>query len=365
MLNHYTYGGGISSIIVFIFGFFICLFIEDAKVILNKYHIYTILFWICFLISTLFSPYITIKRDMLTFLIAITFFILATSINYNDKEIKYIIYSYIFISLISALNIIWNVIRNHTVTYKRYSTSFFGVDKDPNYASAYIVPAVFILFYLLIKKKANLRYKLVLFIILFIISLGIISTGSRAAFLFIVLSYFINIVFFIFHKKKHRIFKIFTLTILLCLLCIAIRFLVPSDLLSRVTNLSNYKNDSRLVLWLETLKLFIKYPLLGVGLNGANSYLTSQGYHHSHNVYIDILSGSGIIGFLLYILILFNILNVKKSDKAFIFGYMLTSLGPLFFINGFNAPVFWIPMLISGIIHKHSWNSDRKFEEIL
>ena len=366
-VNNFKYGGGISSIIIFIIGFGAFAFLSGAKFKLTIIHALFFLFWFFATISTMISPLVNLQQDSISFLIAVAFLVLATSVNYSEREIKLVLSSYICTAFISSINIIYNVIIGHQATWNRYSTSFFGIDKDPNYASAYIVPAVMILLYTIFFKPSKEK-KWLYISLLVVTTLGTISTGSRGAFLFLLFCY-VYIFLIITFKASKRIRTVLVFGVIgLALLVfwnLAINYF-PESMVVRLATVSSYTEDStRLNIWKEGIKVFFEYPLIGGGLNGGNSYLLSRGYPHSHNVYLDILTNTGLIGSLIFILIIFNILKVKKDDKLFIIGAIVVFLGPLFFINGFNTPSFWIPLIILVILQKNSLRTNKKISDLV
>ena len=92
-------------------------------------------------------------------------------------------------------------------------------------------------------------------------------------------------------------------------------------------------------------------------MDAANSYLSRIGMHDTHNLFIDILVGQGLVGILLLCLTLVNFIRVKKRDRQLMIIIVISSFAPLFFINGFNTASFWAPMILCQILsnysHKH------------
>jgi O-antigen ligase len=367
-VNNFKYGGGISSIIVFIIGFGVSLLLGEIRFKLTRIHFLFYFFWFVICISTIISPLVDVKQDLFSFLVAVIFFMMVTSVSYNSKEIKLILLAYISTALIGSVNIIHNVMTDHQAAWHRYSTSFFGVDKDPNYASAFIVPAIMILLYTILfngQKRNTWLY----ITALVIITIGTVSTGSRAAFLFVLVCYTFNFVVYLFKSNKSRIKSVVTFIsiggVLTLFWNLALDYF-PESMVTRMTSLSSYTNDSvRTSIWEVGIKVFFEHPIIGVGLNGGNEYLLARGNHNSHNVYLDILTGTGIVGSIVFITILYNFSKVKSGNKLYILGIMAVMLGPLFFINGFNTPSFWIPMIILGILQKYSLQTKKAIYEWL
>ncbi|MCY1689908.1 O-antigen ligase family protein [Exiguobacterium sp. SL14] len=178
------------------------------------------------------------------------------------------------------------------------------------------------------------------------------NLGSRGAFLFVIFSYIYNLIYVLFSKTINR--KIFIFIVSSVIFSLIYAFKTSSNIsfsLNRITTVSSYTEDTiRLDLWKRSLEIFYDNPIIGVGLNGANDYLVNNGYHNSHNVFIDILTSGGLLGVLIFITIILLMIRVKKFNLVFILGFVFVMFGPLFFINGFNTLSFWIPFFLVGII---------------
>jgi len=76
------------------------------------------------------------------------------------------------------------------------------------------------------------------------------------------------------------------------------------------------------------LELFENHPLVGVGINNFRAY--SPGGLYSHNNYVELLAGVGLIGtmtfYSIYVFIFQKILRVYKTDIKFIFTFFLIVL---------------------------------------
>ncbi len=74
--------------------------------------------------------------------------------------------------------------------------------------------------------------------------------------------------------------------------------------------------------------LFENHPLVGVGINNFKAY--SPGGLYSHNNYVELLAGVGLVGsmifYSIYIFLFQKILQIKKTDVKFIFTFFLIVL---------------------------------------
>jgi O-antigen ligase len=167
------------------------------------------------------------------------------------------------------------------------------------------------------------RKKIIKFISIAIVMIALIQTGSRGAFL----GQFIVLVL-ILYKKRHKInaVKVGVFVILGFLLVLSLPLFQGQDVFTRFKkadneDLSGYSHG-RLNAWPLMLKEYSKKPILGYGFNSFSrefSIKYTGKPFATHNEYIDILFTLGIIGFLLFVLIFYNIWKVlKKNDDLLI-----------------------------------------------
>jgi O-antigen ligase len=113
-------------------------------------------------------------------------------------------------------------------------------------------------------------------------------------------------------------------------------------------------NDSRLALWDVALTVFKDHPFIGGGMAAASVVTRTVLGNDSHNVFIDILCNSGILGSIFFLLYFFNSsLKTLKINRSFIFSMAIVFLMPLFFINGFNTASFYLPLILMSQFSKY------------
>ncbi|WP_433959450.1 O-antigen ligase family protein [Cytobacillus horneckiae] len=352
IVNGFQFGVGFSGVFPAILLFILFLIIEKKELHFTKKHFYILLFWVLAAISTLFSKEVIPERNIITFLFFVLFFIICTGINYSRRDITFILNSYIFIASVSSINIIWNFILENAYGWQRYSLEVFGIYRDPNYVSAFIIPAIGIVIYFILFQNNYSKYtKLFYYFSLLIMSLGMLSTGSRAAFILSVMVLMYNLISFLMNiLKSKNIYRILIILFSLFVCGVLLKNHLPESIVIRLTSFSEYSEDIRVGLWEQALELFEKYPLFGAGMEAANKYLVSLGKHNSHNVFLDILIGQGLVGISLFLLIIKEFIFVKKTHIYFMTLMVLGSFGPLLFINGFNTASFWSPMILCGVL---------------
>lgn len=160
-----------------------------------------------------------------------------------------------------------------------------------------------------------------------IILSGIVVSGTRSAYIAILIQ--LLLVYFVYIKRngfnvsQYRK-QIITGIILSVLIAAAIMILYnDAFLIKRVFSTFSF-NNPRLILWQDSLNLFLKYPLSGCGIamfpaafedvysNMLRYADASTAHDHAHSNYIHILCTAGVIGLAAYIFMLFGIFRAAS-----------------------------------------------------
>jgi len=270
------------------------------------------------------------------------------------------------------------------------SISSFG---QPNYLACWLVIVLPLTAYLFSSAKNNwLRY---LWLIFFITELAaLFSTGSRAAFLVFLIT---SIPWLIWYFAQNKILsrrKIFIFILSgLAILVLFIRFLFISNP-QRFQELTDFKKGSAFVraeLWQAGLKAISKKPLLGYGLDNqpeayVEYYKTDWAVYarpntysdRAHNLILDILLTSGIIGLAFFIYffrwLYLNLWRASLKGKnkalaAFLLWSLTAYLASLLF--NFSVPAtniyFWLIVSLSVILSDEpllSFKAEQKISEL-
>ena len=135
----------------------------------------------------------------------------------------------------------------------------------------------------------------------------LVASGSRTA----LASFAIGLIAFIIFIKMRTWFKIYFLVFSISSVFILFLYFAESDLIkSRVQSSLEQKDTAgRIEIWDTVLPIFYNSPILGVGLTGyAEVVVPVYGETTSpHNVYIEVLCYTGIVGFFVFLLFLFRI----------------------------------------------------------
>ncbi|MGL5982041.1 MAG: O-antigen ligase family protein [Cetobacterium sp.] len=245
-------------------------------------------------------------------------------IDLNEKKEKYFILSIpiaIAIFLYDYLKELYNLTKftDIFVTLSKLGVRYraIGDYSFPSYSSVMLVVSFLVLIFCL--KKIFLEKKYIILIVcifeLILLSIFLIFTQSRGMYLTIIILVSINL-FFKFKEKA-------------LLLCLPLLFGIY-NLIYKINNIYTRRaqkifeldssNIGRLEVWKESLNLFKKNIVFGIGyenffaLQNTSQYKIHEIYGHQHNLILKLLSETGLFGLFSYILLIVNILiNLYKN----------------------------------------------------
>ena len=179
-----------------------------------------------------------------------------------------------------------------------------GYAEDANYASIFFIIGIVSI------CEINFRnHKFIKWILILIFLLGYAFSGSKT----ILLSLIIGILYLIIKNifKNKSVFKIINISIIL-LLGIIISIIPNINLTSKITM------TVRFMMWHLAGELFLKSPIIGNGIDSFKS-LINMNYNYTwyvqcHSTYWQLLAETGIIGYSIFLIIIYNTLS-KKMDK--------------------------------------------------
>ena len=194
----------------------------------------------------------------------------------------------------------------------------FGEMFDPNDLSYFIIS--FLPFNFLFLKKENPAYMRILSIInLGIGCITVLMTGSRGGFVGLIVVFIV----LLFSKISAVKFSHKVIFLILCLTLAAYK--APSIDFQRLSTVFNPRDDynlsdeyGRKEIWKAGIILMVTHPLTGVGLNCFNmaigDYRQERGvlprWQTAHNSFIQIGAETGILGFIIFILM--NVFTYKN-----------------------------------------------------
>lgn len=197
----------------------------------------------------------------------------------------------------------------------------YGAFPHPNVLAGFLATAMFLIIWLYQKTAESLK-KILLPVIFAILSLGLFATFSKsviATFVLVIILWWV----IIFIRQQSKEIKIDLLKFTLIFLVIAAVFsaIFWEPVQTRIYGAERLEVKStteRLNYFGEAWQLIKNHPLTGVGLgnytlaihNDINPDLESWNYQPVHNIYLLILAELGIIGFILWLVLIF--LLIKK-----------------------------------------------------
>lgn len=245
------------------------------------------------------------------------------------------------------------------------AVSFIG---NANSFAYHLLFVIFAMFYF--RERRTSFWKSILIILVITLSvIGIIYSGSRKGFFGILI--FMSLCFFYSHGKKFFKSPIITLTILL-IISGSIYFIMDyvfdnTYLGERFKNIQDHSNETRIQLYLGGFKMINDNMVFGVGLDNYRVLVSSGLYSHSD--YIEVLTNTGFIGFILYFsiyLILWlrlnrirsltsnlSLLNTIGILKASIITILIMALGR----PNITSKLTWIYL---ATVIGYSWGKERE-----
>jgi len=349
---------------------------DIIKIIKNKIFIYLLIIWLYFIINLFFSNYFyeSLPRAIFFFRFILLFISIVYLLNKIKNELYYVIFfwliffTFIYIDLIVQYFFNKNLF-NQVSPWPGRLSGIMGSELKIAHLIIGFVPLIAGFFYQ--RKKFILSLTI---IFLTCLMLTIINERSNTLRFFI-----ISFLFIVFIKKfSFRNKLIFFASIIF--LFFSIIFFSKGDysLKQRYWNepmatfsnksiLEGIKNTTYGAHYFTAIKIFKNYPLLGSGIRtfrmecfkeiyddkslSANAQRCST---HPHQIYFEILSELGIVGFVVFFGLFFyiifkKIINFFKTNNYFALAptlYVLVVFFPLlpsgsFFVS-FGATIFWI-----------------------
>lgn len=339
----------------------------------EKYLITLIVFWIYLIISSMINlqhGYESLGRSVtflrfIVLIMAIQFFIDSESKIKKFTIISIITLSIVgldlFIQSITSYNLLgFRIQRLNTLNENIYlrPSGFF---REELIAGSYFLYFSIITIFSTYHLKFNkIEIKMIYQIFILFIPFFILLAGERMAILYLFGIIAITIIFSFKLKIMNKLFlKYKTAFITIIFITITFLFFFASNLINRFDFIFNIslKNCSPdyLCLFESAFKIYIENPLFGVGLKNFREVCDIIGRicsSHPHNLYFELLSETGSIGFCLFLIFIIflykNIIQQKSiNSEYFFFGIIIIfaffwpfSASRSYFSN-YNASLIW------------------------
>lgn len=292
-------------------------------------------------------------------------YILIIGLIASEKRLKILLWSLLIMSGVIGYNTFQeymslNVLAQRYFRIGGFSGGYFGGAGDLAAMLNTVIPFGF---FLGISSRPIVLRPIALFLTLACIA-GMISTLSRGAGV-ITFGAIILAVSFFGLQRKGILKKIINISLVVACL-IGVLVLAPSAVKDRAVTIADYQSQatatSRIEFWKLGIKMFFHSPLIGIGAgNYPLQYKNFGGWENqwrvSHNMYIEVLSELGAIGFFFFFLLIFTtfkdgfhinkILKQRGKANSFIYAVNQGSIVSLlaYCVAGLFQSIFTYPIL--------------------
>lgn len=263
----------------------------------------------------------------------------------KTKSFEIIVYSSLIIAVLGLFQVVF-VPDLSFLESNRWDPHYFrnvSTFLDPNFVGSFYVMGISLLF--IFKEKAKSLTFIPFFVVLF---LGILTTFSRSTYLMLLISFFLISIF-------RKSLKTFILTGVLGL-ALFIGFYFYTQFVTIPRNIDRQASASyRFSTWQQGIDIFYKSPIFGVGFNaykyaiekynlGDSQFLQARGATSNDSSLLFVLSTTGILGALSYLIFLGFIFKIgwKNYQKNNHWGlFCISIIPPLIFQSFFSNTLFY------------------------
>lgn len=320
-------------LIALVFLLFSSFVINKKGIVISSIDIMWVLFLMLFVLNIAYNNIITSKTiiDILFYTSCVFFLIFAkVNIRHYNQSLKLIkllaviyacsaIFQYLYTDIyLSHVLPLFSTGVQPTILQLLSNNSYSGFTNQTAHIAGYIVNGIGIIIFSNWKKKLS---RLVLpTVFLFLLVTGLLLTAKRAHLIFMIISIIITLIFSInnkaFFKKVIKItMALFTVLFLAFLLFTTVKFSEDSPIITFVNELETTIKgivtgkdvySGRIILYSNSLELFKEKPIIGIGWREFKKHslglINSDVGSHPHNIYLQLLTEFGIIGFILFII---------------------------------------------------------------
>lgn len=219
----------------------------------------------------------------------------------------------IFPNLINQINSVLLVQSNLDMNQQLYeSGGYAGITGQTSINAFYISIFIGITFCRVLLNKEYKKTNLILFVIGMV---ALFLTGKRGMLLYVIFS-IIFISFYLINKDKKNNLKYLLMLAIIILVAYIVLLNIPEaqNILEKMQLLEENGDvlNGRDVLWNKSMNIFKDNKILGIGIGTVQNLIGD----YSHNVYIQLLAETGIIGFSVYcVAIIISFMQTIKKMK--------------------------------------------------
>ncbi|MDD5021036.1 MAG: O-antigen ligase family protein [Endomicrobiaceae bacterium] len=303
-------------------------------IVFRREHFYiSILFIIMILHLNASVEYIESSRLIWGYILLFVMFFSLVLYRAQIDDLKYIKTSIILSAFIISFFII--VMRKEYGLSGRYTLDLVGLT-DPNHVASFLtlglvlnVKEIFFSF-----KKSN---KFIYILSCIIILLAIMFTGSRGAFISLILS--VPVLFFAKFKK-------FFIGMFFSVFIFGLSFLILPDYLTNrflVDSYNDGSNQARIRLWLGTVEKISLHPIVGYGAVRSKN-ITRIGA--AHNTFLAFALHFGLLGLLMMVFILWKIfINCLHKSMYLFLAVFINLMVNSIILENTNTMPFWFTLV--------------------
>ncbi|MBN1214621.1 MAG: O-antigen ligase family protein [Candidatus Lokiarchaeota archaeon] len=230
-----------------------------------------------------------------------------------------------------------------------------------------IAPCAAILFYLLISMN-NRKQKFLFLVLLILFNYSLVVAGLRAAFLGLVIFYFIGIIIHILKNRRREKYWFNFFISLLILITIVLFFYIHKDenrqssLIKILTEneITDSSFSARSEILNESLELIKENPIFGIGFGGfrgTETEATRYWTKYPHNIFIELYVEFGIFSILYLVLILYSIKRLFEFNKIVLI-FFLFNLFLALFSKDYSSNPFLFSLLSISVIKRNCLIND-------
>ena len=232
-------------------------------------------------------------------------------------------------------------------TYFMGRLSMFG--EDQNYIAARTSVGIIVLALAITQNRLKLGWYRFLFLLALPLMVKLLfETGSRLGFISLTMSFLIAIILY---KTENFPRKVMALTLgIISLFIVGIILFQSETLVNRLIDSKETGNMAgRIEIWKTLIPIIKEHPIFGIGHNGY-IFQTTEIYGNEispHNVILEILCYTGIIGLILYLVFLFRIamtsyLSYKRYNILLPLILLIPVAGMILSIQILTLKIGWI-----------------------
>ena len=311
-----------------------------------------LVFTVYFCLQTVFSPYSSIT-DSTKFIAQALLTCFLFKVCITECEHRYLIYGFEFVISIWAVFIIQSCLAAGPTRLIHASIELFGSKIDPNYIGIPLVSAIILLMNDILHVSNK---KLLAFLVLgyLLNTIAIVETSSRGNLISFAAGNALVVVNYL--RNTRTSFKKYIVVAVVAVgFVYSLRYLnnLFADNFARMTEIDS-ESGGRLELWKYSVQLWttdVSTIIFGNGF-GAVANMGSSALC-SHNTYLQLLSETGLVGFILYGSFIWPMLMKSYRYDKIMGLCMAVMLFQIFFLNAIDNRCVWGVLGWIAMLPKH------------